>query len=263
MISPEVHSELRRRFNPDGSPLRRVQLRQLDILLEVDAICRRNSIAYWIGSGTLLGAVRHGGFIPWDDDIDIEMTLADYRRFLSVAPAQLPSHLCLQNSSTDPLFLLSFTKVRDTRSSLVESGPVVSSFYRYKGCFIDVFPVVPSGSRVLHYLYGKTAYYGILCVNRLWPSPFGPAALCFHRGFMRLLSALTSPFLKIGAAGRLRHLPPSTFVGPRFLGEIMPLGEIGFEGHTFMAPHNPDAYLRRLYGDYLALPPLDSIKPHF
>ncbi|MBD5307789.1 MAG: LicD family protein [Bacteroides sp.] len=263
MISPEVQNRLRRLFNPDGSPLRQVQMRLLDILLEVDAVCRRNSISYWIGSGTLLGAVRHGGFIPWDDDIDIEMTIDDYRRFLSIAPDQLPPHLCLQNSATDPMFLLSFTKVRDTRSTIVETGPVISSYYRYKGYFIDVFPVVPSGSAILHHLHGKIAYYGILSVNRLWPTALGPAALGLHRGLMKMLSAVSAPLQKIGAGERLRHLSPSTFVGPRLLSDILPLGEIIFEGHSFRAPAAPDAFLRRLYGDYLTLPPIGSIKPHF
>lgn len=263
MISPDLQADLRRRFNPDGSPLRDAQMHILDILLEVDRVCRRNSISYWLGSGTMLGAVRHGGFIPWDDDIDIEMTLADYQRFLRVAPAELPSYLRLQNSSTDPLFLLSFTKVRDTRYVIVESGPDLSSHYRYNGYFIDVFPMVPSGSRVLHYLYGKIAYYGILSVNRLWTTPFGPAARAFHRVLMNMLGSVGAPLHRIGAGERLRHLSPSTFSAPRMLGDIMPLGEITFEGYSFPAPACPDRFLRRLYGDYMSLPPLGSVTPHF
>ena len=64
---------LRQRFNPDGSLLRRQQMRMLELLIEVDRICKKHNIKYWLGSGTLIGAARHKGFIPWDDDLDIEM----------------------------------------------------------------------------------------------------------------------------------------------------------------------------------------------
>jgi lipopolysaccharide cholinephosphotransferase len=68
---------LRQRYNPDGSLLRRQQMRMLDILLEVDRICKKNDIPYWLSSGTLIGAMRHDCFIPWDDDLDIEMMRKD------------------------------------------------------------------------------------------------------------------------------------------------------------------------------------------
>ena len=73
MIDAKVQSQLRERFNPDGSMLRRQQLRMLEILLHIDRVCAEHNIKYWLSSGTLLGAMRHGGFIPWDDDLDIEM----------------------------------------------------------------------------------------------------------------------------------------------------------------------------------------------
>ena len=72
------HQALRQRFNPDGSQLRKHQLRMLEILVVIDKICRKHQIPYWLSSGTLIGAVRHNGFIPWDDDLDIEMMRNDY-----------------------------------------------------------------------------------------------------------------------------------------------------------------------------------------
>ena len=71
---------LRQRFNPDGSLLRRQQMRMLEILLEVDKICKKHHIEYWLSSGTLIGAIRHKGFIPWDDDIDINITRENYNK---------------------------------------------------------------------------------------------------------------------------------------------------------------------------------------
>ena len=67
----ETSEELKEKYNPDGSDTRRAQLRMLEMLHFIDDICKKNNIEYYINSGTLLGAVRHGGFIPWDDDLDI------------------------------------------------------------------------------------------------------------------------------------------------------------------------------------------------
>ena len=72
------------RFNPEGSVLRLHQMKMLRILEFVDRVCRKHGIRYWLSSGTLLGAVRHGGFIPWDDDLDIEMLYRDYKRLMEV-----------------------------------------------------------------------------------------------------------------------------------------------------------------------------------
>lgn len=71
--------------------LRACQLRQLEILKEIDRICQKHHIEYWLDGGSLLGAVRHGGFIPWDDDIDIAMSVEDEHRFEEVAPKELPA----------------------------------------------------------------------------------------------------------------------------------------------------------------------------
>lgn len=88
--------ELRQRYNPEGSLLRRHQLRMLEILKEIDRICQKHRIDYWLSSGTLLGAVRHGGFIPWDDDLDIEMERKDYLRLLQLLPEELNDAYLLQ-----------------------------------------------------------------------------------------------------------------------------------------------------------------------
>lgn len=100
-----MDSELRKRFNPDGSLLRRQQLRMLELLEVIDVICRKHQIPYWLSSGTLIGAARHKGFIPWDDDLDIEMLRSDYLRLLKVLPQELPDNLALQTNETDPNYI--------------------------------------------------------------------------------------------------------------------------------------------------------------
>ena len=77
------------KYNGEGTPLRKAQLKILEVLLEFDRVCKKNGLIYWIDFGSLLGAVRHGGFIPWDDDIDLSMPPEDYRRFKEIAPSEL------------------------------------------------------------------------------------------------------------------------------------------------------------------------------
>lgn len=84
MIDFKTQEALRAKFNPDGSNLRKMQLRMLDMLKYIDKICREHNIKYWLSSGTCLGAVRHGGFIPWDDDCDIELLRKDYKKLIKI-----------------------------------------------------------------------------------------------------------------------------------------------------------------------------------
>ena len=93
--------------------LRVCQLRQLEILKVIDGICRKHGISYWLDGGTLLGAVRHGGFIPWDDDIDIAMDYQDMKRFARIAQGEMPDGLFLQTPTTDPNVKEQMVKIRD------------------------------------------------------------------------------------------------------------------------------------------------------
>lgn len=260
ILSPDQHALLRSRYNPDGSPMRALQMRLLDILLEVDDICRRHNIPYWLSSGTLLGAARHGGFIPWDDDVDIEMLAPDYRRFCSVAPRELPPHLRLHNSGNDPMFMLGFSKVRDTRFNPESSDAILDGNLAISGYFIDVFSLEPSSSLLLHRASGKLAYWGMLAVNRSHSRPWGKIVRALYDGLTGVLRLINRASGALSSGQRLRHSFPSTFYKARLVAECLPLSTITFEGHNFPAPHDTDAYLRRLYGDWKALP---STPPEF
>ena len=110
--------------------LRRCQLKQLGMLQEIDRICRKHNIGYWLDGGTLLGAVRHGGFIPWDDDIDIAMREEDLQRFVEVAPQELPDTLFLQSRETEPGYPSPVAKVRDKNSFYVEPSDDMAADYQ-------------------------------------------------------------------------------------------------------------------------------------
>ena len=122
--------------------LRSVQLKELSILRAIRDVCENNGIDYWLDGGTILGAVRHGGFIPWDDDIDIAMRKDDIPRFVEAAKRDLPKDLFMQTMETDPSCRLPIIKVRDLNSFLVENGDDFTRPYQ-KGLYVDIFPLMP------------------------------------------------------------------------------------------------------------------------
>lgn len=110
---------------------------EMRILEEFDRLCRENNLTYFADYGTLLGAVRHGGFIPWDDDIDVSMMRDDYMRFCELAKAKVKEPFFFQNAETDKL-VMSFAKLRDERTAAIEFWDTTTV---HQGIFIDIFPL--------------------------------------------------------------------------------------------------------------------------
>ena len=253
MIDEATQNALRAAYNPEGSELRRHQLVMLDMLTWLDGVCMRHDIPYWLSSGTLLGAVRHGGFIPWDDDVDIELMLPDYRRLIKAIAAEAPAAgYALQTSDTDPEFLFPFAKLRDTRTVIAEADGL-DSLQAFHGAYIDIFPLAPSGSRRLHRLGSKLVGTELkMRVARPWMRPLlAPLRMALKHVAYPLLRRLSA----IGAGDTCRHLIPSYFPAMRTAAECIPTGRILVEGREFGAPHSPQLYLTRLFGDtYMSLP---------
>ena len=121
----------------DNDTLRKVQLVLLEIAKEVKRVCDENGIRYYLDCGTLLGAVRHKGFIPWDDDLDIGMMREDYDRFCRIAPKCLHEDYYLQTWDNDPYYALPFAKVRKKNTVYLENKASKSAM---TGFFVDIFP---------------------------------------------------------------------------------------------------------------------------
>ena len=125
----------------DSQLLRSVQLTQLDISKEIKKICEKHQIPYFLDGGSLLGAVRHKGFIPWDDDMDICMLRKDYNRFLKVAPKELPEEYHINSPYTREEYSYVLSRVLNAHSISYDS----SRLYRFHHCpyivGIDIFPL--------------------------------------------------------------------------------------------------------------------------
>lgn len=239
--------------------LRELQLAELDILVEVARLCERHDIPYWLDSGTLLGAVRHGGFIPWDDDIDICMPADALPRFTELARRELPPHLQVQTPQTEPSLRMPQCKVRNLNSLMVEGGDDFSKPYA-KGLFIDIFPMEPWPS--LPDSFTRRTARGYCRANAILHAQhtysLRAAAELFYFGAKRawLRACWTVAGLCAGKDKYYSNILCQSGNGNRHLRRtIFPLGRIAFEGMEFNAPADPDTYLRDLFGEYRQLPP--------
>ena len=265
-----TNEELRKRFNPEGSLLRRQQMRMLEILVEIDKICKKHDIRYWLSSGTLIGAMRHNGFIPWDDDLDIEMMRSDYVRLMEVLPSELPDWLALQNDETDPNYFFYYAKVRDRRSKMLEQNNY-DRLWQEQGIYIDIFPL-EQHPIWLHKLTEKTVGH----MYKIWRTSTDDTKAIrkvrrifdFNNRFVfPCLRALLSIFnfqfsifnSQLSTITSGMGIP---FHKRRYMDEIFPLTTYVFEGREFPVPRDADAHLRHLYGDYMQLPDLNKLAIH-
>lgn len=253
------------RFNPEGSLLRRQQMRMLEILLEVDKICKRHDIKYWLSSGTLIGAMRHQGFIPWDDDLDIEMMRSDYLRLMKVLPSELPDWLALQNNDTDPNYFYFYAKVRDKRSRMLEQNGY-DRIWKEQGIYIDIFPM-EQHPIWMHKLTEKTVGH----MYKIWrTSTDDTKAIKQVRRIFNInnrilfpcLRALLSPSHLFTFSTLITSGMGIPFHNPRYAEEIFPLTTHEFEGYQLPVPGNADAHLRHIFGDYMQLPDLNKLALH-
>lgn len=253
-------------------PLKERKALQLSLLAKVDKICREKGIRYYLNSGTLLGAVRHKGYIPWDDDIDIAMPRPDYEAFYRYF-TKANKDSCMQLISyRDGSSIYPFFKMIDPRTIVVEH--YVDPKYQI-GVWIDIFPLdgIEKGDDSAFRLNNsiKAKYDFAIANPENATTPFRGAVKKVIAPFFRKtdIYAFAKRLDETLAATPIKESNDVAMAmwgyGPceRAPYSILEACELEFEGRFFCAPKEYDLYLTALFGDYMTLPPVEEREAHF
>ena len=177
------------------SEIKKVWAVMLDLLMEVDRICKEYNVRYFASGGTLLGAIRHKGFIPWDDDLDIYMLRDDYEKFSQIASSALKSPYFFQTKFTDPYSSVFIGKIRNSSTTALTKSEMHSFLNYNKGIFIDVFPLdeIPDDERELD-LFMKELHiarqkvYRVGRMNGIFSEAQGPIGYFVKKSFHKMVT---------------------------------------------------------------------------
>lgn len=258
-----------------------MQLLQMDMIRELDRVCRKHDIKYVLYGGSLLGAVRHKGYIPWDDDADLAMLREDYERFKSVAH-ELDSNICFfQDTNTDKYYRWGYAKLRRVGTEFVRAG---QEHLKCKtGLFIDIFPLddIPK-----HLPMQMLQDFYCYCLRKIAWSEVGRVQ---KKGFKKLWFALLSkiPMSFVLKCQKPLHKKSNNSTPNKVTCLLFPsLGkfyfkaplkerygmpkkwflereEYDFEGEKIYGIKDYDAFLQYEYRDYMTIPPVEKRKKHY
>lgn len=244
---------------------------ELEMLRQFIRVCEALGLRYYVTGGTLLGAVRHKGFIPWDDDIDVCMQREDYEIFLQKGQALLPPHLFLQTFVTDPEYPANFAKIRNSDTTFIETS--VRNCKINHGVYIDIFPLdyYPDKKWKACVLELKKLIY----TGRIASVFYVTEKISFKGRLLRIIARFVVPTVKRAVYQReklFRSCEMSkkivNYCGAWGKKEIVPAEWCGndcklkFEDLLVNAPKQYDKWLTQLYGDYMQPPPLEKQKGH-
>lgn len=248
------------KYNPEGSALRRDQLELLRMLFIIADLCKKNSLTWWLSSGTLLGAARHGGFIPWDDDMDIVLLKEDYWRLERILCNYQSEEFVFHCHKTDVEYVNEFGKFRK-KNGHIHSNSKRYLYYKWAGIGLDVFAIEKT-SRVAAIL----ADFVTKALNRI---SYSISISWIRKPVIRIthffLHVVIYPVLRlvglVNPHSEYHYVlgtgwPKHTF----FLKDTFPLKEALFEGILFPVPNDMDSYLFNVYGDWRTPPSEEQIR---
>ena len=242
---------------------------QLEILDNVDNFCKKHNINYWLDCGTLLGAVRHSGYIPWDDDIDIGMLREDYDKFLTQYNKNNKRYQLFAVENSDDYYF-AFGKVIDTNTVLYEPDEKTGIKC---GVYIDIFVYdnAPDDDEKVQKMYDKRDYYNKLRIAQLYPNLYDHESL-----FKKTIRFFVNIYLKFlpknyyttkVVENSKRYMNQKTKRVGNFTSASRIIcdkhifdsfTEVTFEKRKYPAPKGYDAWLKSFYGDYMKLPPKEK-----
>lgn len=246
----------------------RLKAVEKELLKSFISVCEKLNLKYYLLGGTLLGAVRHKGFIPWDDDIDVGMPRADYEIFIKEGQKYLPEEYFIQARSTEPDFHACFAKIRNSKTTFLETP--IRHFKVNHGVFIDIFPLDFCSSDPKVRKRQKRRIN--LCTMRIANEFFAPQRRrTLKSGLISLALKLRYPdyrkavkskedIYKLCDTGEFL----ANFGGAWGEKEIVPAEwyaegcDLEFEGLVVKAPKEYEKWLTQVYGDYMKLPPVEK-----
>lgn len=249
----ETDEELRTEYNPEGSLLRKAQYRMLDMLDYINEVCKEQGIHYRLDGGTVLGAVRHKGFIPWDDDLDLVLPRKDWKKLIKYLIANPHPQYKIQCHKTDPGYMGGWAVLRDTKSEYVQNSRIHNA-RKYRGLQIDLFPYDKGNLLCLQYFASRIGGIIDKCITK---GNLTLANLVWHISY-NFLFPIFRMFNVFGDRTKVSHSYGTWWIDKDKnyfkVTEVIPYSPILFEGKLFPGPSHPEKVLGRIYGDYLSLP---------
>jgi lipopolysaccharide cholinephosphotransferase len=250
--------------------LNKLHIVEKEILDEVVRICNKYNIAYFLIDGTLLGAVRNNGFIPWDDDIDIGMLRVDYENFIMACKNELDKSFFILNFTSCHAYVWNFTKICKNNTSIDENNMESNVDNYHKGIFIDLF-IYDNISN--NHIINNIQNYFVVKINSLLKLKLGlrkTKKFLFHilAFFISLkhINYINQKILTMIKSSNYIFNWGGTYGIDRAIFEktvFFPLTEVVFEGNIYKAPGKYDIYLKTMYGDdYIKEPPFEKRVSH-